>query len=221
MVNVVDFPPQDAGLETLDAQMSAFTAELSTHVGVHTPRSKQLATTVAQDVASLGPDARDDLLSFGNVTAQDRLDELVCFQAFMDRCRGESPDPALSRAQVIVQNYVCFVYLGDSCFKSLKRLLPSGSVGRKCSTFLTNNPVRAFRNAVAHANWRYLPEYRGLEYWARKGSDPNEPSVRWEVSGEALFFWQALARSVAYATYLTLIPPPPNTSLHRTRFARR
>jgi hypothetical protein len=114
------------------------------------------------------------------------------------------PHPVVVRAQVVCQNYICFVYLGESCFNVLKKELPPGSAAKKCCRFLTDNPIRAFRNAVAHANWRYLPDFTGLEYWARKGAEPTEPMVRFEVSQQALSFWQALARCTAYASFLTL-----------------
>jgi hypothetical protein len=82
--------------------------------------------------------------------------------------------------------------------------LPSGSTAKKCCRFLTDNPVRAFRNAVAYANWRYLSDFSGLEYWARKGAEGTEPMVRFEVLQQDLSFWQALARCTAYASFLTL-----------------
>lgn len=123
----------------------------------------------------------------------------------MDLVRGATePHPVVVRAQVVYQNYICFVYLGESCFNVLKKELPSGSTAKKCCKFLTDNPVRAFRNAMAHANWRYLPDFSGLEYWARKGTEPTEPMVRFEVSQQDLCFWQALARCTAYASFGTL-----------------
>ncbi len=86
---------------------------------------------------------------------------------------GNIPNmPQLTRAQVIVQNYICFVYLGEACFQVLRREAPTGSTVKRCCRFLTDNPVRAFRNAVAHGNWKYTPEFSGLEFWARKGGDP-------------------------------------------------
>ncbi|MDA8351432.1 MAG: hypothetical protein M0038_22030, partial [Pseudomonadota bacterium] len=78
------------------------------------------------------------------------------------------------------------------------------SVTRKCARFLTNNPVRAFRNAVAHGNWRYRDDFTGLVFWARKGSDPSEDLHQFEVGQHELNFWQALSRGVAYSAYLHL-----------------
>ena len=112
--------------------------------------------------------------------------------------------PAITRAQVIVQNYVCFVYLDEACFRALRKTSKPGSVTRRCCEYLTDNPIRAFRNAIAHSNWTYTPDFRGLVYWARKGSDPYEALFRFEVAQRELDFWQALSRGVAYAAYTSI-----------------
>jgi hypothetical protein len=126
------------------------------------------------------------------------------FQGFMDHVVNTGGPPVVVRAQVVYQNYICFVYLGESCFNVLKKELPPDSTARKCCRFLTDNPVRAFRNAVAHANWRYLSDFSGLEFWARKGADATDPMVRFEVSQQDLGFWQSLARCTGYAAFLSL-----------------
>ena len=108
------------------------------------------------------------------------------------------------RAQVLYPNYICFVYLGEAPFKVLSREAPPSSVTRKCARLLTNNPVRAFRNAVAHGNWRYRDDFAGLVFWSRKGSDSSEDLHRFEVEQHELNFWQALSRGVAYSAYLHL-----------------
>ena len=90
------------------------------------------------------------------------------------------------------------MYLGEFLFKPLVKHSGAGTVIRRCCKFLTENPVRAFRNAIAHSNWRYTDDYRGLVFWAKKGGDAEEPMVEWVVLQEDLNFWQALARSTAY-----------------------
>jgi hypothetical protein len=70
--------------------------------------------------------------------------------------------------------------------------------------YLTENPVRAFRNAIAHSNWTYSSDFHGLVYWARKGSDPDEALSRFEVFQGDLDFWQTLSRGVAYAAYTSI-----------------
>jgi hypothetical protein len=138
------------------------------------------------------------------IPIKNRLDELIAFQGWMDASLKVN-NPNITRARVITQNYICFVYLGESCFSILKKNLPGGSPTRKACQFLTDNPIRAFRNAIAHANWKYIADYSGIEFWARKGSGTSEPMVKWEVNQTALDFWQALSRTVAYVTFTTLL----------------
>jgi hypothetical protein len=138
------------------------------------PESNQLATTIAREVAALSDEAKERAREASKIPVKIRIEELVAFQGWMDFVHAiTEPHPVVVRAQVVYQNYVCFVYLGELCFNVLKGELPPGATAKKCCKFLTDNPVRAFRNAVAHANWRYLPDFSGLEYWlARELSQP-------------------------------------------------
>jgi hypothetical protein len=192
-------------MDHLDRQMQQWSTRLRDDLRIGPPESNQLATTIAKEVAALSDDAKLRIREASQIPLQIRIEELEAFQGWMDRVHTTSePSPVAVRAQVVYQNYICFVYLGESCFNVLKRELPPGSTAKKCCRFLTDNPVRAFRNAVAHANWRYLPDFSGLEYWARKGAEPTEPMVRFEVLQHDLSFWQALARCTAYSSFLTL-----------------
>jgi len=122
----------------------------------------------------------------------------------MDQAHSIRNNPFVTRAQVLSQNYICFVYLPEACFRVLSKVCPSGSATKKCAQFLSNNPVRAFRNAVAHSNWKYRADFGAIVYWARKGSDPDEPLQQFEVEQNDLSFWQAISRCVAYAAYSNL-----------------
>ncbi len=191
-------------MDHLDRQMQAWSTRLRDDLNIGPPESNQLATTIAKEVASLPEEAKQRVRDASQIPLATRIEELIGFQGFMDHIREVGGSPVVVRAQVVYQNYICFVYLGESCFNVLKKELPSGSTARKCCRFLTDNPVRAFRNAVAHANWRYLPDFSGLEFWARKGAEPTEPMARFEVSQRDLGFWQALARATAYAAFLSV-----------------
>ncbi len=191
------------GYERLDEQMKAFTPALTSDVGLREDEAGKLATTIAAEVRFLDPPSRAAVLAASPVPVEARLGELVAFQAWMDLA-SSAGNPAVVRAQVIVQNYVCFVYLSEACFRALRKVSRAGSVTRRCCRYLTDNPVRAFRNAVAHSNWTYAPDFSGLVFWARKGNDPVEALSRFDVSQERLTFWQALSRSVAYAAYTSL-----------------
>jgi hypothetical protein len=184
--------------------MQQWAPRLRDDLGLSIEASNALATTIAEDVRALPEDLRRAVISSTPVALKERLDELIAFQSFMDIASAIPNRPALTRAQVIVQNYVCFVYLGDSCFRVLRRGAPTGSTVKRCCRFLTDNPVRAFRNAVAHGNWQYAPDFSGLIFWARKGDDRNQAPEQFQVSQNELNFWQSLARVTAYAAYVTL-----------------
>jgi len=88
-------------------------------------------------------------------------------------------------------------------------------LGKKCATFLTDNPVRAFRNALAHGNWRPSFDRLGIDFWALPGAIPvctvqpkcsNAPEAsieamqHFKVSVEELNFWHLLSIATAYAS---------------------
>jgi len=166
--------------------------------------SRKLATNIASEIRFLPKDAKDDIAAASPVALADRLKELHAFQGWMDTVQHSPQSPYVIRAQVITQNYICFVYLSESCFRVLGKVAPAGSITRKCAQFLANNPIRAFRNAIAHANWAYRDDFGAITYWARKGDAPDEPMQKFEVVQDELSFWQALSRCVAYAAFSNL-----------------
>lgn len=188
----------------LDTQMQSFSARLTSEVKLTPEMAAKLATTIAEDVRFLSPEQKAEIRAASPVSLSDRLAELQAFQGWMDKAHTIDDNPFVTRAQVLTQNYICFVYLPEACFRVLSKACPSGSATKKCAQFLSNNPVRAFRNAIAHANWTYRADFGAIVYWARKGSDPNEPLERFEVKQNDLSFWQALSRCVAYAAYSNL-----------------
>jgi hypothetical protein len=188
----------------LDTQMQSFSARLTSEVKLNQEMASKLATTIASDVRFLSMEQKAEINAASPVPLADRLNELKAFQGWMDQACTIRNNPHVTRAQVLSQSYICFVYLPESCFRILAKVCPSGSAAKKCAQFLSNNPVRAFRNAVAHANWTYRADFNAIVYWARKGSDPNEPLEKFEVEQADLSFWQALSRCVAYVAYSNL-----------------
>lgn len=188
----------------LDVQMQRFAERLTNDVKVTPEMTAKLATTIAADVRFLSIEQKKEIRTASPIPIEDRLAELQAFQGWMDQAQTVKNNPFVTRAQVLSQNYICFVYLPESCFRVLAKACPSGSAAKKCAQFLSNNPVRAFRNAVAHSNWTYRSDFGGLVYWARKGSDHAEPLERFEVRQDDLAFWQALSRCVAYAAFSNL-----------------
>lgn len=191
-------------MEHLDDQMKQWSSRLRDDLSILPPESNRLASTIASEVGFLSSEAKQRVKDASLVPLSARIEELRAFQGWMDLVHDSNPHPVVVRAQVITQNYICFVYLGEACFNVLRKELPTGSVTKKCCKFLTDNPVRAFRNAIAHSNWQYLPDFSGLEFWAKKGNDPAEQPTRFTILQQDLSFWQAIARCTAYASYLSL-----------------
>jgi hypothetical protein len=146
--------------ERLDRQLKAFSDRLIKAVGISEQETTKVATSIAAEVRFLEPGSRAEVHAAGPVPLGDRLDELQTFQAWMDLASTVRGNAAVTRAQVIIQNYVCFVYLNEASFRALRKVSKPGSVTQRCCTYLTDNPVRAFRNAIAHSNWTYAPSLR-------------------------------------------------------------
>ncbi len=188
----------------LDEQMAVWSDKLVSQIKISEDDSRKLATKIASDVRFLPRDVKAEIAAASPVALHDRLQELRAFQAWMDMVANSSVSPFVVRAQVITQNYICFVYLPESCFTILSKNTPSGSVAKKCAKFLGADRIRAFRNAIAHANWSYRSDFGAITYWARKSADPNDLLLKFEVEQQELAFWQALSRCVAYAALSNL-----------------
>lgn len=195
---------------SLDRQLRAYSSALRDDIRIPLEAANSLATVFAGELSAINPPELQEAATGGCVEPQVILLELIAFQRWMDYANRNAGHPEIVRAQVITQNYICFIYLQENLFRNLRRLLPSDSVCRKCCRFLTDNPVRALRNAFAHGNWAYKEDYTGLRYWARKGNAEDEHMVEWLVSQTELGLWQALARSVAYVTYTIVSEGPPS-----------
>ena len=191
-------------MDHLDKQMQAWSPRLRDDLQINPADSQKLATIIAAEVTALPIAAKQTVVAASPVLPSERLKELTAFQAWMELASATVGNPGVTRAQVVTQNYICFVYLKDSCFEVLAEVADQGSVLRKCCEYLVRPPVRYFRNAFAHANWQYKPDFSGLDYWAETGSGKNRTLTQFEVTRRDLDFWQALARCVAYSAFLHL-----------------
>lgn len=193
-------------MQHLDQQLAAFDGDLQRLVGLNPDESHKVATFVAADVRFLPKEVKAEIEAASSVPIRARRDELVAFQAWQDFARSVKGNPAVTRAQVIVQNYVCFTYLKDACFEIVAQKAVPSSVAARCSRFLITGSVRDFRNAFSHANWTYNADFSGLKCWVLVDArNRNGPMREFAVSQAELNFWQALARGVAYATYEQLV----------------
>jgi hypothetical protein len=189
-------------MQNLNRQLIVFRDRLIDDVGLSSEEASKVCTLVAADTRFLPPETKAQIKAASPVAISARLDELIAFQAWMDLANSIQSHPAITRAQVVVQNYVCFVYLKDACFEIVAKHAAPHSVAARCADYLTRGAVRDFRNAFSHANWQYNSTFTALECWvledARKRSGPMK---RFNVSQADLNFWQALSRGVAYSIY--------------------
>jgi len=191
-------------MEHLDKQIYYWKNHLNREIKIPLEYCSCLASAIKNEINTLKPEEKSKLIDSNPIDLKIRIEELQAFQVMMETFNKMKPRPELVRTQVISQNYICFVYLKDTLFELLKKTMPTPSITKNCCKYLLNNPVRAFRNSIAHGNWKYKDDFSGIEFWAYKG-DPNEnPMDKWTVSHMDLSFWQALSRLIAYVTFLTL-----------------
>lgn len=189
-------------MKHLNQQLAVFRDRLCGEVGLKAEDATRVATLVAADIRFLPLEAKTEIKAASQVPLSARFEELVAFQAWSDFATSVRSNPAITRASVVVQNYICFVYLKDACFEVVARRAAGGSVAARSAEYLSRGAVRDFRNAFSHANWRYNATFTGLECWVLEDArNRSGPMRHFEVSQGDLNFWQALSRGVAYATY--------------------
>ena len=189
-------------MEHLNKQLGVYSRRLQKEVGLTDDEAKKVASHVSADIRFVPVETKDEIKAASNVPISARYEELLAFQAWSDFAGSVKNFPPLTRAQVIVQNYVCFVYLKDSCFEIIAKKANEDSVAAKCANYLATGVVRDFRNAFSHANWKYNATFTGLDCWVLEDSrNRSGPMRQFTVSQDDLNFWQTLARCVSYATY--------------------
>lgn len=186
----------------LDKQISQFETDLINDVGLHADETSMVASLAFSEIKFLPEEAKNKIELISPVPLSQRLEELKAFQMWSEIVSSQEVHPAVVRAQVIVQSYVCFVYLKDALFEIISSLANEDSVIKKSSAFLSRGKVRDFRNAFSHANWCYKEDFSGFKCWVLKDSRKrNGPMKKFEVSQHEMNFWQTLSRGISYATY--------------------
>jgi len=191
-------------MNEFDKQLAKYKNELISLVKIPEEYCDNLASQIQKEVQNNIVELKNAMVIASPIEIQNRLDELVSFQSMMDIFNQMKPKPQIVRTQIIVQNYVSFVYLKDTLFEVVRKNSQPNTVLKKVSKFLVNNPVRAFRNSIAHGNWEYKSDFSGLIYYAHKDSKPNEPMTKYEVTQNELGFWQMIARAFAYIVYVEI-----------------
>ncbi len=192
-------------LQKLNRQLAVHRNRLLSDIGLTTDEASKVATLVAHEIHGLSADAKAKIKEASPVSISARIDELITFQAWMDLAHSLPQHPITVRTQVLVQNYICFVYLKDACFEVISEQAAPKSVAARCAKHLCRGAVRDFRNAFSHANWQYNSTYTGLECWVRRNATDQLGRLKhFNVSQGDLTFWQTLSRAVAYAAFLQL-----------------
>lgn len=217
-------------MQHLDRQLAFFRDRLCNEVDLKPEEVDKVATLVAADIRFLPPAAKAEIKAASPISLSARLEELIAFQSWSDFATSIRNNPAITRASVIVQNYICFVYLKDACFEVVAKRAAAGSVASRTAEYLLRGKVRDFRNAFSHANWSYNSTFTGLNCWVLEDARHRSGSMRhFEVSQDDLNFWQTLPRGIAYATYEQLreqsdthhpAPQPSPRRAERLRFRR-
>lgn len=186
----------------LDTQLATFGRRLCAEVGLAQNEASMVATLIAAEVRFLPADLKDEIRRASPVSIDARYDELRAFQDWSDYATSIKGVPSITRASVIVQNYVCFAYLKDACFEVIARRASPESVVARVSAYLSSWPVRDFRNAFSHANWCYDDTFSGLNCWVLIDARKRDGKMReFHISQADLNFWQSLSRGAAYAAY--------------------
>ncbi len=197
-------------MQNLDRQLHYFKDRLQADVGIDIKLAPIVCTTIYEELQRLPSEGLLKVKFASPVALEKRIEELTAFNMMMNTVNSQFGNhPEIVRSQVIVQNYMSFVYLKDGCFEVAKKLMPTGTTLKRVCKFLLNNPVQAFRNSIAHGNWQYLDDFSGLKYFAHKGEskpdgDVNEMS-EFTVDNDELNFWQTLARATAYTIYTFIV----------------
>lgn len=162
----------------------------------------QLATRIYDEVVGLEEPVVNRLRQAVLIPPERYVEELTAFQAWMDIANANAGNPVIVRAQVMTELYVAFVWLRDSLMKPVASVLAQHSAFATVERFLSGGRRRQLRNAIAHGRWCYLPDFRGLEYWAEPKQ--GHPHDRFEITNTDLNAWQLLSRGAAIAVLLAL-----------------
>lgn len=102
--------------QSLDQQMQQWKEFLVDSVRINRDFVNNIASMIHEEIACVTKDKRKELFELLSdpIPVENRLEELRAFQGWMDTANNLLGNPCVTRAQVIVQNYICFVYLGDS-----------------------------------------------------------------------------------------------------------
>jgi hypothetical protein len=189
--------------------MHAYSPKLRDDLNLTPQASNRFATTIADEVRELPDEVLRKIRDEDEVGLYCRLVELEALGQFMEFVvkNKEKPDgvQSLNRMAFACQFYYGFVYFNDACCDRLRDSALADSTLRKCCTYLNNYPVRGFRNAVAHGNWRHTGDGKCVRIYYSKEKDPTKNRLEYPIPLVEVDFWTILARMTACVAFETII----------------
>lgn len=179
----------------LDRDLAAHAGVLTSELSIDDSACGRVASILANEMASLGAGILEILADGEPVDFKLRCDELSACHGFENATRSLNV-PEVVRFRALVQNYMCSVYIKEAWLDRLRASAPPNSVLRACTAYLTTGKVRAFRNAMSHARWQHMADFR-IVYWDRAQPSKAMPLLTYGVAANELKFWQTLTWVVA------------------------
>lgn len=98
-------------VNNLDKQLHQFKDRLVVDVGVEERHLTTICTTIYEELSQLTDEQLDKIEFASPVKLETRIEELMAFNMMMDRVNKQLKKfPEIVRTQVIVQNYIAFVW---------------------------------------------------------------------------------------------------------------
>lgn len=204
-------------MENWDKSLSRHSYRLINDVGVEPQFLSQISTTIYHELSKL------TFEQFNAIQGASPVDIEYHYQmlAQHEKALRDVPDMQnmlsveINLGLVIYSYYMTFVYFKDNCFDTARKNLPDRTISKRICRFLLANPVRAFRNSIAHGNWQFLysePNKQGIKtnlrrivFFANNGESKPDVSLqdmsRFEVTIDEIDFWQELSRITAMTIY--------------------
>src|SRR3970040_85831 len=97
------------GWDHIDNQMKAYRTKLMDDLGLDSIASNNLATAISLEIDNLSQSQMEEVKNtFTPIPIELVFEEINAFQQWMD-LSTKIKGPLVTRAQVIVQNYICFL----------------------------------------------------------------------------------------------------------------
>jgi hypothetical protein len=167
--------------------------ELTNDIKLSTSQAEVLCSEMYKEIRGLDAKTLKAITdSFAPLSIDSIYEEYLVFEGTrmlsgaleqMTEYIGELPSVFLTRAQVVFENYFCFVYLRESLFVALRDNLKKSHnsfASFRCAQYLMKDDIREFRNAIAHATWDYQDstKKKAIIYWVN-GTKHKMSEERW------------------------------------------